>query len=104
METHYDQPFDIDEIAQKAGMSRRSFYRAFTDLTGKTPINYLLNLRIARAAHMLQTTDKNVTETAFECGFEDSNYFSRQFRQIMGITPRAYKIQQAALADKETRK
>ena len=54
-----------------------------------------IELRIARAAHLLQTTDKNITETAFECGFEDSNYFSRQFRKIMGITPRLYKTQQA---------
>lgn len=104
METHYDQPFDIDEITQKSGMSRRSFYRAFTDLTGKTPITYLLNLRIARAAHLLQTTDKNITETAFDCGFEDSNYFSRQFRKIIGITPRAYKAQHVTLVGKEARK
>ena len=96
METHYDEPFDIEEITQQSGMSRRNFYRAFTDLTSKTPMAYLLNLRIARAAHLLQTTDKNITETAFECGFEDSNYFSRQFRKIMGITPRAYKTQQAS--------
>jgi len=104
METHYDQPFDIDKITQKSGMSRRSFYRAFTGLTGKKPITYLLNLRIARAAHLLQTTDKNITETAFECGFEDSNYFSRQFRKIIGISPRAYKTQHVTLASKGTHK
>lgn len=104
MGTHYDEPFDIEEITKQSGMSRRNFYRAFTDLTGKTPIAYLLDVRIARAAHLLQASNKNITETAFECGFEDSNYFSRQFRKIMGITPRAYKTQQATLAGKETRK
>ena len=102
LETHYNEPFDIDKIAKQSGMSRRNFYRAFTDLTGKTPMTYRLNSRIARAAHLLQTTDKNITETAFECGFEDSNYFSRQFRKIMGIPPRAYKTQQATSATQET--
>tara|TARA_B110000483_G_scaffold241921_1_gene326184 strand:+ start:5155 stop:6105 length:951 start_codon:yes stop_codon:yes gene_type:complete len=96
MESHYDQPFEIEELTVVAGMSRRNFYRAFTGLTGKTPMAYLLDLRIARAAHLLQTSSKNITETAFECGFEDSNYFSRQFRKVMGMTPRTYKAQQSA--------
>ncbi|MEM0965359.1 MAG: helix-turn-helix domain-containing protein [Verrucomicrobiota bacterium] len=100
LETHYTEPFDINELTKRSGMSRRSFYRAFSDLTGNTPMSYLLNLRIAQAAHLLQTTDKNVTETAFECGFEDSNYFSRQFRRIMGITPRAYRTHPTTSATK----
>ncbi|MBK1880487.1 helix-turn-helix domain-containing protein [Pelagicoccus mobilis] len=94
LENNYEQAFDIDELTELSGMSRRNFYRAFTELTGKTPMSYLLHIRIARAAHLLQTTSKNITETAFECGFEDSNYFSRQFRKIMNMTPRAYKAQQ----------
>ena len=96
MEQRYDQAVDIEELTEVSGMSRRNFFRSFTELTGKTPMAYLHHLRIGRAAHLLQTTSKNITETAFECGFEDSNYFSRQFKKAMGITPRAYKAQQSS--------
>ncbi|MDQ8195983.1 helix-turn-helix domain-containing protein [Coraliomargarita sp. SDUM461004] len=99
METHYHEPFDIEKVTQISGMSRRNFYRIFANITEKSPMSYLLHLRIARAAHLLQTTEKNVTEIAFECGFDDSNYFSRQFRKTMGMPPRAYKSQKAPIGN-----
>jgi AraC-like DNA-binding protein len=48
-------------------------------------------LRVAKGASILQTTDKNVTEVAFESGFNDSSYFARQFRRILGVSPRQFQ-------------
>lgn len=92
LEKHFTEPIDVDQLARLAGMSRRSFFRVFGQVTGKGPQGYLMHLRIMKAAKLLSFTEKNVTETAFECGFEDSNYFSRQFRQTMGVSPRQFKL------------
>ena len=98
LEKHFTEPLDVDLLARLAGMSRRSFFRVFGQVTGKGPQGYLMHLRIMKAAKLLSFTEKNVTETAFECGFEDSNYFSRQFRQIMGTSPRQFKLRNFAPA------
>lgn len=92
LESHFTEPLDVDFLARLAGMSRRSFFRVFGEVTGKGPQGYLMHLRIMKAAKLLSFTEKNVTETAFDCGFEDSNYFSRQFGQIMGVSPRQFKL------------
>ena len=49
--------------------------------------------RINRAAELLTTTDRSITDIAFDVGFNDSNYFSRQFRKTLGVTPRAFRKQ-----------
>jgi AraC-like DNA-binding protein len=72
-------------------MSERSFYRAFSMATGESPLTYLQKLRLTKAAEILQSTDKNVTEVAFECGFNDSSYFARQFRRVFGVSPRQFQ-------------
>lgn len=87
LEQHFMDPIDVEKLALIAHMSRRSFYRAFTEVTQQTPLAYLLRLRIMKAVEILDTTEKNVTEVAFDCGFEDSNYFSRQFKKVLGIPP-----------------
>ncbi|QHI68690.1 helix-turn-helix domain-containing protein [Tichowtungia aerotolerans] len=87
LEKHFMEEVQIENLAKISGMSRRSFFRAFSEVTGQTPLAYLMRLRIMKAVEMLEMTDKNITETAFDCGFQDSNYFSRQFKKIMGHTP-----------------
>jgi AraC-like DNA-binding protein len=91
LEEHFMEDVNIDELVKASSMSRRSFFRAFPEVTGKTPQAYLLHLRMKKAVEMLEMTDRNVTETAFDCGFQDSNYFSRQFKKIMGTTPSEFQ-------------
>jgi len=61
---------------------------------GSSPIAHLIQLRVNRAATLLRQTGDSVTDIAFRVGFSDSNYFTRQFRRIMGRSPRAYRNQQ----------
>jgi AraC family L-rhamnose operon transcriptional activator RhaR/AraC family L-rhamnose operon regulatory protein RhaS len=73
-------------------MSQRSFLRVFQSATGTSPLAWVIAQRINRACHLLRHTDRRVTEVAFDVGFNDSNYFSRQFRKIAGLSPRDYRL------------
>jgi AraC family L-rhamnose operon transcriptional activator RhaR/AraC family L-rhamnose operon regulatory protein RhaS len=96
LETYFAEPIDLDELASTAHMSKRSFIRAFRAAMGSAPINYLIQLRINRAADMLRRDDRSVTDIAFRVGFSDGNYFTRQFRKVIGVTPRVYRQQHAS--------
>ncbi len=91
MEAHFTEQVPIDDLAEMAHMSGRNFHRVFLDATGKTPSAYLIGLRIMKATHQLEFSDKNITEIAFECGFTDSNYFARQFRKLMNESPAGFR-------------
>ena len=91
MESHFDENLKIPDLAKMVGMSDRNFYRFYHRVKGESPLAYLQRLRIAKGARILQTSDKNVSEAAMECGFNDSNYFARQFRRILGVSPRQFQ-------------
>jgi AraC-like DNA-binding protein len=91
LETHYANPVELADLADMAHMSKRSFLRTFRAATGHSPIAYLIQIRVNRAADLLRTTDESITDVAFRVGFQDSNYFTRQFRQLMRVSPRAYR-------------
>src|SRR5690606_1055014 len=91
IEERHAEEIELDLLAKKAGMSLSTFKRAFKAVTGSSPIAHLLQVRLARACHLLRTTDANVTEAALATGFNDSNYFARQFRLRMGCPPREWR-------------
>jgi transcriptional regulator GlxA family with amidase domain len=72
-------------------MSVRNFYRIFQQATGASPVHYLLNLRISHAAELLKHSDCSITDIAYECGFQDSSYMTKQFKKQMGTTPRMFR-------------
>lgn len=90
LERQYDRETSVDELAELAHMSRRGFLRSFKRATGLSPIAYLIRLRVAKAAELLRQGQANITEAGFAVGFNDSNYFSRQFRKIMAQSPREF--------------
>ena len=92
IEQNLGQPIKVAALARRAGMSERSFYRAFRETMGCAPVEYVLRARIQRAAEMLQerTGRRRVAEIANECGFADSNYFSACFRRFKGCAPREF--------------
>lgn len=96
LEQHLHEPITMADLVRRAAMSERSLRRAFRETTGYAPIDYLIRLRVARGALLLRTTDARISEIAWQSGFEDSNYFTRQFRAIMGCGPREYRKRNAA--------
>jgi len=91
LERNIHNEVNLDELASIAHMSSRSFLRVFRSATGTSPLAWMLGQRINRACMMLRHTDKPVTEIAFDVGFNDSNYFTRQFKKATGFSPREYR-------------
>jgi AraC-like DNA-binding protein/mannose-6-phosphate isomerase-like protein (cupin superfamily) len=91
LENEFSREWKLDDLLKIAHMSRSNLMRVFRKATGQTPVDYLIRLRIQKAAALLRTTDGPVTEIALGCGFSDSNYFTRQFNKLMGESPTAYK-------------
>lgn len=89
-----DEVLSVADMARHAGMSERSFYRAFRLAMGISPKAYLQQMRLRKAAELLQEAPcphQTITEVAQRVGFEDSNYFSRSFRRFFGVCPRRFR-------------
>lgn len=82
---------DLDTLARTANMTRHAFCRRYKIITGVSPYKHYLYLKMKRACHFLDTTDQSVTYIAEVMGYSDPYYFSRIFRQIMGMPPSQYR-------------
>lgn len=93
MENHFTDQLSISELANISNMSTRHFSRLFADSYHITPGNYILSLRMQHACVLLRTTTRTISEIAYDSGFNDSNYFSRQFQKMHKLSPREYRKQ-----------
>jgi len=91
LENNYQQDIRLKTLCNITHQSTRGLIEYFKSATGMSPIEYLINLRIRRACELLRHDDLNITEVAFKVGFADSNYFSRQFHKVMGLSPRQFR-------------
>jgi len=86
------QDMRLENIAKKYAISRGYLCRLFKSAMGITISEYVTISRISLAEKLLATTDKNITEIAAQCGFNDSNYFSSVFKKYKGINPKKYAL------------
>ncbi|MDX1477728.1 MAG: two-component regulator propeller domain-containing protein [Saprospiraceae bacterium] len=86
-----DGTFTVAYFSKLIGMSQAQLYRKLNALTGKSPSHFIRYLRLQKASLMLRNTDLNVSEVAWETGFNDPNYFSRAFHQEFGMTPTEWR-------------
>ncbi|QYU69806.1 AraC family transcriptional regulator [Leptolyngbya sp. 15MV] len=93
MEAHADQRLDLDRIAGVAAMSKFHFLRVFRRVAGVTPHQYLLNLRLWRAAQRLLNSAEAVSAIAFDAGFGDLSTFNAAFRARFGRSPLLFRRQ-----------
>ena len=91
IEQHFTQPLTTRQLADMAGFSPRHFDRIFMDTYHLRPKAYITRLRMNLARQLLMQTKKTVTEIAFECGYSDSNYFTRVFRGELGLSPTEWR-------------
>ena len=101
MENSFTDRISLEDIADIAGMSVRHFQRQFKNTYLITPQEYIAMLRMQKAIQLLLRTDKTVTEIALECGYQDSNLFSRQFKKNTGLSPRCYRRDYTGTIHKE---
>jgi transcriptional regulator GlxA family with amidase domain len=81
-------------MAEIARLSRTNLLINFRQATGRSPVEFLIGLRIEAAKRLLRQGDLGMTEIALETGFGDSNYFARKFRESTGRTPTEYRQRQ----------
>lgn len=91
MEDHYLESLSLDQIAKHSDISIRHLNRVFRSYYQTTPISYLHRLRLERACGLLKSSSFSITQISHECGFSDSNYFTRQFTKIYSMSPKAYR-------------
>lgn len=94
MDEHFASKITLDELSQVVHISRSECCRCFKRSLNITPIEYLMKLRISKAANMIQDNDeraKSFSDLAFFVGFNNASYFNKIFRQYMGCTPSEYK-------------
>lgn len=87
MERHFQHPLSIKQLADISYLSERHFSRLFKETYHTTPGNYLNALRLQYARMLLKNPDLSITEIALTSGFNDSNFFARQFRKEYGCSP-----------------
>ena len=90
MDEHFDEDFTLEKMAAIVSYSPYHFSRTFHSLTGRTPMEYLKDVRIQKAVQLLKA-GSSVGEAARSCGFNSPNYFCKVFREALGYPPSHYR-------------
>ncbi len=90
-DARYAEPLTVADLARAASLSPAHFSREFKRAYGESPHEYLLTRRLERAAAMLRTTNRSVTEIAFSVGLSSLGSFTTSFTRIYGRNPTAYR-------------
>lgn len=85
-----EEGFNINSLVKQFGMSRAQLYRKITELTGYSPNNFIREVRLKNALKLIETQKGNISEIAYESGFNNPSYFSRCFYNKFGILPSEY--------------
>ena len=88
---HYNEEINIEEYAKSRGMSISWFLRNFKQLTAKSPMQYVLSIRINNAVSLLEGTNYNINEISSIVGYDNPLYFSRIFKKQKGVSPSDYR-------------
>lgn len=88
---HLDESLDLTHISRAAAMSPYHFHRVFKGMVGETPLELTRRLRLERAAWQLATTERPVTEIAFDAGYEAHEAFTRAFRLHFATSPSGFR-------------
>lgn len=91
MNINYHEFITLADIAESVHLSPNYFHKLFTETCHITPRNYLKNVRLSKAANLLQTTDYSVTSISERCGFSSYNYFCAVFKSRYAMTPLEYR-------------
>lgn len=85
---NYQSDLCMSEVAEKAGAGERYLRKLFARHLNLSPLDFLNQIRINKSIELLRNTEMSVKEICFACGFKSPQYFSRAFKQQMGISPK----------------
>jgi len=89
----FENSLDIEQLAKELPMGYSSFRKSFKQITGQSPNQYHLELRMERARNLLVMTLLNISEISDQLGFDSVAYFSRLFKKKQGISPMNYRLE-----------
>ncbi len=81
----------VEGLSKDLGMSRVHLYKKLLSITGKTPIEFIRTIRLKRAAQLLRESQLNISEVAYQVGFNNPKYFSKYFKEEFGMLPSTYQ-------------
>jgi AraC-like DNA-binding protein len=81
----------VDELVDEMGMGRTVFFNKLKSMTGLSPVEFIREMRIKRAAQLLEERKYNITEVTYMVGMNDSRYFAKCFKATYGVTPSEYR-------------
>jgi AraC-like DNA-binding protein len=81
----------VEEVARAAAMSEYHFSRAFRSVHGRSPYQYLVEVRVQKAKGLLRSSDAPLTEIALSCGHADIHAFSKSFKRVVGVAPSTFR-------------
>ena len=90
-DARYAESLDVNDLAGAAGLSRAHFSREFRRAFGESPHAYLLTRRLERAAALLRSTDRTVTDICFSVGLKSVGSFTTSFTRAYGVSPTGYR-------------
>ncbi len=91
IKSYYQEEISIEQIAKSAQVSESECLRCFRNTIGTTPIQFLKEYRLQRAAYLLRTGNQKIVDIGIQCGFQDMSYFAKTFRLAYGCTPSEYR-------------
>jgi AraC-like DNA-binding protein len=92
VQNHLSEKINLSDVASMANMNRTAFCRYFKQKTNKTFIDLLNELRIQLACRQLIETSKDISQIAYDCGFEDVSYFNQVFKAKTLVNPTAFRL------------
>ncbi|CAM4474091.1 AraC family transcriptional regulator [Paenibacillus phoenicis] len=90
IDQHYNEPVTIEQLARVAELSPKYFAEMYKKKYGKSPIEYVTEKRMQRAKQLMATASAKLREIAHQTGYADEFYFSRKFKQEIGVSPSVY--------------
>lgn len=97
IQEHYSEELSTAQIAESALISESECLRCFRNTIGTPPIQYVKQFRIQEASRLLASTDQKIADIGAHCGFSDTSYFTKTFREMKGCTPGEYRKQKIML-------
>ena len=90
-EVYADTEFNVEKLSDTLGLSRGHLHRKIKELTGTTPVDFLRNFRLRKAAVLLKQRQYNINEIAYQTGFSSPAYFTKCFKAAYNLTPKEYQ-------------
>lgn len=91
IDSHYHEPLSLQEIGNALNISPYYLSHVFKDMSGYSPIQYLLRRRLGEAQTLLISTELPIIDIALMTGFDTQNYFNAQFTKHVGVSPKRYR-------------